>query len=317
MSTGNPDQRRRLDEFNEEIEKGLALVRKVRSQQAQGIQQETAANLRGVICSGDERVDALWCRHHDHQRRALSLVKAIVHLRVSGDKTRLNDVRHLFETEGAFLEEEGYSRDDIRRRLSSDDWVIAESLGIPRKGPHCGEFIHGGDCHCRIPNAAANASLVIRLPGEGDVLVEETALESATKRPYSIGCVTDLCSQKGIGISHAGFASQARDTAFHEIIRRNKERGEYKIDHMLAEIFCIKGIELPGGFVVSLTDHEESPIWNWRSLLIHARSEKHPARLVWQLLNRKTSIRFPTSREGNFETIGIIADWFCVRHNLR
>jgi hypothetical protein len=259
------------------------------------------ARLVAHILQGTGHAGRLAARHQRLNR--FDAIVAAIRSLLQGDAAPLDRLRSLIERSGAFLMT--YTPEAIAPRLSSPLWVVAEAQAVV-----CSRTVLGGDCQVQLPPDEADAQPLVPLPesdrecGAGSEVIE--AIEAIRRRPAVAACVADLGADDAV--AGRGYAGAAKHAAFEEVRRRNRAR-QFPIRYILGEVFQIRGLRLPDGTQVLLSDFGQPPLVNAASMRANQRSARHPASLGWVVRDRNN---MPPNQDG----VSLLTDWQILVRSL-
>jgi hypothetical protein len=231
----------------------------------------------------------------------------------------LNNERSRADKNGVFVMD--YSARYILERLSARypdgryEYIVAEASG---SHPDVGHPRHGkpapcADAHIHVPEARDDAMPVFSIPNERDVPHDKVRVSKMADRQHAVAQIEDLTSDVGMGGIRA--ASFALDAALRMLKESNRDRGQFAIQTVTAEIIMITGIRLRDCTELHFgKDIPGTPIDNQRSRNVFRKFESdvvHHFRDIVTLLNRTIPVH------GHPHVESLIADWNVIAADIK
>lgn len=232
---------------------------------------------------------------------------------------RLDQERGRADKNGVFVMD--YSTEYMVERLSARypdgryEYIVAEASG---SHPDVGHPRHGkpapcADAQIHVPEARHDAMPVFSIPNEHDVPHDKVRILKMANRPQAVAQIDDLASDVGMGGIRA--ASFALDAALRMLKESNRDRGQFAIQTVTAEIIMITGIRLRDCTELHFgKDIPGTPIDNQRSRNVFRKFESdvvHHFRDIATLLNRTIPVH------GHPYVESLIADWNVIAADIK
>lgn len=231
----------------------------------------------------------------------------------------LNQERSRADKNGVFVMD--YSARYMFERLSArypdgrHEYIVAEASG---SHPDVGHPRHGkpapcADAQIHVPEARHGAMPAFTIPNERDVPHDMVRISKMADRPHVVAQIDDLASDVGMGGIHA--ASFALDAALRMLKESNRDRGQFAIETVTAEIIMITGIRLRDCTELHFGKNiPGTPIDNQRSRNVFRKFESdvvHHFRDIVTLLNRTIPVH------GHAHVESLIADWNVIAADIK